>query len=322
MNVYGGLVGISIALAGAMLALFIVLIAHRWWSEARNARKKAMQTAISRSYIQRISGQKSSANTSAWTQTMRLTAVSRLLLLLRGGEKDRLMELAEFDGLLDAALALTRSSRRARRLDGIRILQQFGSAVCIGRLRRLMKTDRSMEIRQNAAFALAAEGRLPPPREVIAMLRMFERDSSRLDIALLRSLAPHYVDHFNLILGDVIPHSRRALIVDALGWSGDMAVLPTLERAAKIDNAELRCAALRAAAQLGHPSAEWISALLYDPIDIVRLQAANACAALHLRSAVPRLREMRSDDALWVRLRAEDALSILEPEMNLERGAA
>jgi HEAT repeat protein len=127
----------------------------------------------------------------------------------------------------------------------------------------------------------------------------------------LRSLASRYVGHFNVLLEEDIPDKRRAMLVDALGWSGDMSVLPTLEKAAQSKDVEVRAAALRAASQLGHPSVPWVLDMLEDESEIVRLQAANSCAVLRLRSAVPRLQKLLSDDVLWVRLRAEEAIALL-----------
>ncbi|WP_339824785.1 HEAT repeat domain-containing protein [uncultured Parasphingorhabdus sp.] len=315
MNVYVGMIELSVFVASAMLVIFGALILYRWWGEKKSSERRALHTDVSRSYIQRIAGQR--ADTSqAWTKPLRLEVVSHLLLLLRGGERDRLKEFAELDGLLDEALGMSRNIRAAKRIDAIRILQQFGSAVCIARLRRMMKTDRNPDVQLNAAFALAASDVLPPPRETITMLGMFERDSSRLDIALLRSLASKYVGHFNLLLEEDIPDKRRAMLIDALGWSGDMSVLPTLEKAARSKDVEVRASALRAAAQIGHPSVPWVLDLLDDESEIVRLQAANSCAVLRLRTAVPRLQRLLSDDVLWVRLRAEEALALLTTDLS------
>ncbi|MEH6716358.1 HEAT repeat domain-containing protein [Parasphingorhabdus flavimaris] len=310
MNMYDGAIQMSIFVASAMLAIFATLVLYRWWGERKSRQRRALHTDVSRSYIQRIAGQKSETSRT-WTKSLRLDVVSHLLLLLRGGERDRLKELAELDGLLDEALRLSRNLRASKRIDAIRILQQFGSAVCVARLRRMMKSDRNPDVRLNAAFALASAGVLPPPRETITMLGMFDRDTSRLDIALLRSLASRYVGHFNVLLEEDIPDKRRAMLVDALGWSGDMSVLPTLEKAAQSKDVEVRAAALRAASQLGHPSVPWVLDMLEDESEIIRLQAANSCAVLRLRSAVPRLQKLLSDDVLWVRLRAEEAIALL-----------
>jgi len=167
-------------------------------------------------------------------------------------------------------------------------------------------------VRLEAAFALASLKALPPPRELIRLLGMLERKPNRLDAALLRSTAEHYADHLLWLLGEPLPEASRALIIDALGWSDNLGVLPTLERAARSASSELRSAALRAAARLGHPAcALWVLRLLSDPIPFVRIQAVNCCAALQLYNAVPQLNRMLDDQDLWVRVRAEEALEKL-----------
>lgn len=314
-----GIVHFTILLSCGMVVAFILLLLRRWLSEQQAASRKAMQTLITRSYIQRISGTQSEDRGGRWPKAFRILVVTNLLLLLRGGEREQLMQIAELDGLLDASLDLSRSLRRARRIDAIRMLQLAGSDACVARLRSMMSADRSHDVRLNAAFALASLRQLPAPRETIALLGIFDRQPSRLEIAVLRASAPDYAKHFHHILGDVMPHTRRATVIDALGWSGDMSMLPVIARAAEIDNAELRCAALRAAAQLGHPaSGSWVAALLDDPSEIVRLQAANSCGTLRLQAAVPRLREMARDKDIWVRLRASEALQIISPSLPKE----
>ncbi len=142
---------------------------------------------------------------------------------------------------------------------------------------------------------------------------MFERKSNRLDSALLRASAPQYKDQMIMLLDDPLPNSKLALIIDALGWSEDAAVLPTLERANSFNNSEMRSAALRAAAKIGHPgAAQWVMQSLDDPVSFVRVQAANSCASLGLRDAIPQLLRLKDDDDLWVRLRAQYALDALE----------
>lgn len=304
---------ISACIAGAMAAFFGVLLFRRWRQEIREAKERDTLATITRSYLRRVAGQLDQEASPKWRDEQRLAAVSHIHMLLRGGEREQLMQMAELDGLLRATLRRSRSWRSARRVDAIRLLQQFGSEACIARLREIFTRDLNDSVRLEAAFALASIHALPPPRETIRILGMFERKANRLDNALLRASAPQYKDQLTLLLDDKIPHAKRALIVDALGWSDDASVLPTLEKASTIDNSELRSAALRAAARIGHPAAApWVIRSLDDPVAFVRVQAANSCASLGLREAVPALEHAMHDDDLWVRLRAEHALEVLE----------
>lgn len=315
MSDLAGVIVFSIASAVILAAFFVALLFRRWRIERLEERERETKAQITRHYLQRVGGFPQDRPNESWPDEIKLAAVSHLHLLLRGGERGRLMQMAELDGLLRKTLEKSRHFHAARRIDAIRLLQQFGSDACIARLRELLTRDRNETVRIEAAFALAALHVLPPPREVIRHLGMFSRAPSRLDSALLRSTARDYSDHLKMILNDRISHVHRALIIDALGWSGDYSVLPTLQRAASTDNAELRSAALRAAAKLGNTAAApWVLHSLDDPVPFVRIQAVNSCAELGLTKAIPRLRQMRSDEHLWVRLRAESTLEKLVPE--------
>lgn len=302
----------SAVVAIAMSAVFGVLVVRRWYQERRRRGEREKLAAITRSYMRRVAGHLDEDAPRNWNNQLKLLAVSHIHLLLRGGERHRLMQMAELDGLLHATLRKSRSWRSARRIDAIRLLQQFGSEACIARLREIFTRDRSGTVRLEAAFALAAVHALPPPRESIRILGMFKRKCNRLDQALLRASAPHYPEHMALLLQDRMSPEHRVLIIDALGWSGDAGVLPLLEQAGRADQAELRSSALQAAGQLGLPSAEpWVIERLQDPIGFVRIQAINCCASLALRNAIPDLRALLDDPDLWVKLRAEHALESL-----------
>ena len=296
-----------------MVVAFAILLFRRWYKESKKGAEREILASITRSYMRRVAGQADEGANRNWSNDHKLQAVSHIHMLLRGGERKRLMQMAELDGLLRACLSKSNSISSARRIDAIRLLQQFGSEACVARLREIFARDRNDTVRLEAAFALAAVHSLPPPRETIRILGMFERKTNRLDSALLRASAPEYTQQLILLLDDSLPPEKRALIIDSLGWSEDPAILPILEKASRDDDPESRSASLRAAARLGNPSAaEWIIELLSDPVAFVRIQAVNCCASLGLSSTVPALHEMLEDEDIWVRLRAERALDVLE----------
>lgn len=303
----------SLLAALVMLAAFLLLLLHRSMQERRSKDDRQLLAEITRCYMHRIAGRPTERPSSKWNDDLKLSAVSHIHLLLRGGERERLMEMAELDGLLRATLRRSRSWRSSRRIAAIRLLQQFGSEACIARLREIFVNDRIYPVRLEAAFALGSLHVLPPPRETIRILRMFERPTNRLDNALMRATAPRYARQLMMILQDDLPIEKRALILDALGWAEDSSVLEVLEEAAVSEHPEIRSAALRAAAKIGHPSvADWVINLLGDPVTFVRIQAVNSCAALGLKRALPQLRQSLEDENIWVRLRAEHALFELE----------
>lgn len=314
MTLATSLIRFCIAATAILIAVFAMLVVRRWIIERRAPIYAARRSAITRNYLQRVAGYIEEPAAARWSVRERLGAVGHLLLLLRGGERDRLIQLAEIDGLFDAVLAQTTGLNAARRIDAIRMLQQLGGEAAIAKLREILRIDPHRIVRLNAAFSLASFGRLPPPRETMRLLDMPGRAPTPLDIAILRALAPDYSDHLERMLGDRMPHSRRAAIIDALGWSRNDAVMPTLERASTFVDVEVRCAALRAAARLGQSAAApWIIAGLTDASSVVRIQAVNGCCVLGLQQALPALRALTRDPEIWVRLRAEEAVLKLAP---------
>lgn len=305
---------ISVLFAVAMAIALGALILRRWRDELRADARAAKARLVTKAYLQRVGGAHEDIASKIVDPAMRLTAVSHLLALLRGAERAKLIALAEADGLLRRPLANIGSWLVARRVAAVRVLHQFATPTCLSTLRRAMATDQSLTVRVDAALALADLGRLPPPRATTAMLNIGQRGTTRLDIALFRALAIDHGPELRAMLAERIPHALRAVIIEALGWSNDISVVPLLERAAGFDHAEIRAAALRAAARIGHPAvAKWIIPMLEDPAAIVRIQAVNSCAVLGLRSAVPDLRARLEDPVLWVRLRAQEALEQLAP---------
>lgn len=319
MNFYQSVIlGIALS-ASAIVIVFLVLVFRRYLAEKHRAQRDERDTAITRSYLQRVAGHRVE-NIDQWPRPERRAAISRILPLLRGGERMRLMQIAELDGVLLETLRISRSVKKTTRINAIHSLQRFGSEVCVGRLREMMAHDSSQRVRLEAAFALAANRALPPPRETLRILRALDRQPTRLDIALLRSTAPLYPEQIGFLLEDDLHPAWRALIVDALGWTDDLGAIDILQEVADDADLEVRCAVLRASARLGHPSAKaWVMSGLRDQVASVRLQAMAASVRLGLKEAVPELLRLRADEELWVRLRAEQALEQFASYNNEER---
>ncbi|AXK43140.1 HEAT repeat domain-containing protein [Erythrobacter aureus] len=308
MSFYQDIVWATALCASMIVLTFLALVFRRFLSEKGRARRDERDTAITRGYLKRVAGHPI-GETKRWPREARLAAISRILPLLRGGERTRLLQIAELDGVLSETIRASQSLSKTQRINAIQLLQRFGSEACIGRLREMLARDQSQRVRLEAAFALAANGALPPPRETLRILNALRRLPTPLDSALLRSAAPLYPEQMLLLLDDDLPDAWRAQIIDALGWSENMAIIDTLGSVASHDNPEIRAAAMRASSRLGHPAAaSWVFAGFRDPVASVRLQAIAACVRLGLRDAVPQLRRLLADEQLWVRLRAEQAL--------------
>ena len=315
MNPYQQVIlGITIS-ATAVFLFFLLLVFRRYIGEKRSAALDARDTAITRSYLQRVAGHKVD-KPNRWGEKAQLAAVTRILPLLRGGERTRLLQIAELDGVLSDTLYRSHGIYKKDRINAIHLLQRVGSEACIGRLRELMARDANDRVRLEAAFGLAANTALPPPRETLRILGSMKRHPTRIDVALLRSTAPLYADQMLLLLDDDLDPAWRANIIDSLGWSESLSVIDTIKNAATDPHEEVRAAALRASGKLGHPvAAEWIIPALEDPAQAVRLQAISAAVKLGLKQALPELLQMRNDEQLWVRLRAEEAIEHFDPSL-------
>lgn len=323
MNVYRDIVLGTATCALAICIVFTMLVLRRYVAEFNRAKRDQRDTEITRSYLQRVAGHRVD-DPKGWCRNARKAAISRILPLLRGNERMRLLQIAEIDGVLTETLRKSRSAYRKERIGAIHLLQRFGSEVCIARLREIMARDRNLQVRLEAAFALAANGALPPPRETLRLTSAMERQPTQLDIALLRSTAPLYPEQMVLLLEDELSVAWRAQVIDAIGWSGDHSVIKILEQAASDSELEIRCAALRSSAKLGHPAAaQWVISALGDPVTSVRLQAITASMRLGLHSALPQLSHLTGDRDLWVRLRADEAIEqLLPPDWNQSKGAS
>lgn len=311
MSLYADIVlGTSLS-AAVIVLVFLALVLRRYLAERNRPRLDARDTLITRNYLKRVAGLEV-GDQKSWSLKAKLAAIYRILPLLRGGERERLLQIAELDGVFSQTIRNSHSIYRNERINAIHLLQRLGSEVCIARLRELLARDRDPRVRLEAAFALGANDILPPPRETLRILGALKRQPTRIDIALLRSMARLYPEQMTMLLEDDLAPAWRARIIDALGWSENMAVIEVLEKSSSDPDPEIRCAALRASAKLGHPTvAQTVFNGLRDPVYSVRLQSIAASVRLGLRDAVPEIVKLCRDEQLWVRLSAEQALEKL-----------
>lgn len=302
------------SVSGAMMAW---LYFRRHGDERRAAREHDSDLLLSRQLLAVIEQPDllAASRTLTFTNTEQLHRVfSHLLQLLRGEDGDRLLMLADTLGLPDAAIARLNDARSARRVDAMRVLEQFPVPRAVAALIDRMGHDSDEVVQLEAAAALARTGHLPRPLLVIDMLDLRHRSLNRLHEAIFRASAATYSDDLCELSQDASLDHVRPLLVEALGWSDNFAVLPILALHAANPDPEVRSAALKAARKLGHPgAAAWVLPLLVDPIDQVRVQAARTCGKLGLREAIPILSTLVENPSWWVRTRAAEALSYLRP---------
>lgn len=244
----------------------------------------------------------------------KLAAIGRMIQLLRGEERDRLIALVERDGLLKRALRRTHSSRRRAQVDAMRLLGSVGGEQAVAALLGVLHEDPHLDTRLEAASLLAQLDALPAPERLIEDLSLYEARITPLHRSLFRLIAvSHPTELLGLAQSGQLPSAVRALVIDALGWTENFAALPLLAAASTDPHPPVRLAALDSATRLGHPgSAGWIMRMLDDPEHPVRSRAIRACQIMRLTAAVPLLAAMRNDPSPWVRLRAQQAVQMLQ----------
>lgn len=297
----------------AMALLLLVLVMRRDRKERSRAAAEATSRSLTREIMAALPGeaQPGEAYQRASTE-QRLAAVAHLGRLLRGEDRLRLTSFVERHNLIDRVLAGTQRRRVARRVDAVRALGGVGGWQATDALDRMLRHDKALPVRLEAAAMLARLESLPRADVLVEALALESVPVTPLHHALFRALAPYRAEELLALAQHDLPPGLRALIVDALGWTEDYSTLEALAAAAQAAEPEVRLAALAAATRLNHPAAaKWIVPMLDDPEQNVRATAARTAAAMGLRAALPQLERLRGDPSRWVRLRAGEAVAAL-----------
>ncbi|AEG51010.1 PBS lyase HEAT domain protein repeat-containing protein [Sphingobium chlorophenolicum L-1] len=314
-------IAIFVSFYGAlgMAAVLLFLVIRRGRTERAEAQAAAMTKALIREIMGgELSGEGEDVLSGPVFRKARaadkLAAIGRMIQLLRGEERERLIALVQRHGLLKDALRRTYSLRRRTQVDAMRILGSIGGAPAVDTLLSVLHGDPHIDTRLEAASLLAQLDALPAPERLIRDLSLYETRITPLHRSLFRLLAvSHPVELMTLGRSNQLPPAVRALVIDALGWTEDYAALPLLAAAAVDPHPPVRLAALDSATRLGHPgSAGWIIRMLEDPEHPVRSRAIRACQIMGLTAALPLLAAMRDDPSPWVRLRAQQAVQMLK----------
>ena len=240
--------------------------------------------------------------------------VENLSLLLRGAERDRLVQLAEETGLVDRCLRDLNSWGSRRKARAAQGLGYFGDPRAVAPLINLLG-NRDETLRAVAARALA---RIGTPEAVKALARTLNDPS---DITRLR-MADNLERLGTLALEPLLSTLRggdpraRVLAARVLGNLRAAEARPILREAmfeGKLLN--LRAQATLAVGKIADP--EDVTDLLTaagDEAWPVRVQAANALGMVGSASTLPALRRLALDEEWWVRLNASRALANMGPD--------
>ncbi|HEU4569342.1 MAG TPA: HEAT repeat domain-containing protein [Gemmatimonadales bacterium] len=235
--------------------------------------------------------------------------LGRFARRVTGPERDRLLEVARpLLPEIRAGLRAPLPSRRARSAD---LLGVLGPAGELADLRAALE-DSSPLVAMVAARALARLGGEDHARLLVAHLHRFAPWRPSHLAAMLAAVGPEAARPLRVALEDLsLPSRARAVVADALALlndaeSGDAAV--TALRTT--DDPELRAAALRLLARVGH--AEHLPAvreMAAAPEEAVRLAAVRALGALGAGPEVPLLAAALRDPSRWVAEQAARALA-------------
>jgi HEAT repeat protein len=172
--------------------------------------------------------------------------------------------------------------------------------------------DRDYFVRLAAVRSLTELGAMPSAELIVKKLGVEAEHNSRVLYHIFRQLAPALNDQLVAIIHSNHSIAVRVLALDALGKSGDGALVEPISRLAGDPSAEIRAKALRALAELGYPdAAPQVLKGLDDESWRVRTQAANCAGRIGCLAAIPRLTELLADEQWWVSYRAAEALYAL-----------
>lgn len=304
----------SLLLAGIALSWIAGLIIARLFRENSEARRIADRQALSGAYLAIMAGA-SDAGTRLrpYQHRSRLLAESLLevLGLVRGVERDRLISSLVEAGVDERLRSrLTRGSRTGR-LAAVEALSAFPSDATRDCLRRLQQTSDDAEIRIATIRTRIDIGDSPLAQDLMADLAGRSDGESLLYAPVLRQLSINAPDDAMAALAmPGLSVAARAVMIDAVGASGDYRALALLSTLAAAPEVVLRMAALRALGSLAHPdAAETVEVALKDDAWDVRAEAAMAAGKIGAARLVPHLVALLDDPEWWVRFRATDALA-------------
>ncbi|MFW2351020.1 HEAT repeat domain-containing protein [Qipengyuania sp.] len=287
---------VSAASALIMIAFMTYLVIRRRLDEARNLQRGKRERAL----VQQLMDETSQPELSSYAGQERLvlSVIARVLELLRGSGRDRLLELVEEKGLLDKPLADLNSRKATKRLEAIRALETFNVTRVVAEFEKVMANDSELPVRMAASSALARLDQLPSARDTISLLKLAERPITLSDEVVLRMLAVRNGKAIATEANRTGSIALRAALVEALGSSSSNEVTKYFERWMRDDAVEVRRAAAKCLARFQHPLAlAWLSRMAEDLDEGVRLEAARALHTLGLEPEVTLLAKMISDPA-------------------------
>jgi len=307
----------SAVLAAAALIWMMGLIFARVLRERGDARRRREWHLIQQALLDIMGGSGDAVarlrNVRARPRLM-AEALLEVLALIRGGdERDRLISALKAFGFDETFRRCLRRGSVAGRIASAEALSIFPGERTCAALRRALKMTRASELRVSLMRSLIEIGAPPPLREALSDLSGRRGSDSLLYLPLIARLVADDPMTALRAFGDPqVTGEARVVLAESLGASGDYRTLQPLCVAARAPDVELRIAAIRGLAALGHPAAEQaILSGLKDRSWIVCAASCEAAGRIGLPAAIPLLEAQLGDAEWWVRFRAGEALAAL-----------
>lgn len=309
----------AIAMAVLSIAWMCGLIIGRWFRTRREALYAAERRVVDAAMVSLLQGD--IAERRRLVPKLRgahatAEALTEVLGLVRGADRDRLLEALRGLGVDDVIRRGAERGRTAGRLLCIEALVAFPGEETEGVLRRIAVTPGDYDCRLAAVRSLADTGaELSIGRLIDSMIYDGLTPSGPV-VELFHRMAARWPQDLVVSLSrDDLTPGIRPLVVEALGGTGDYNMIPLLAETVGHPDMEVRAAAIRALGQLAHPAAApALRRALTDESWQVRALAADAVGRAALANLAPQLEVALADSAWWVRHRAAGALGRLGPE--------
>lgn len=305
---------LSLVLVALSLALMGGLIVRRAWLNQRASQLESHRRSITRTilgYLDEtcsLDDVKRDASASSFPLS---DLVRDLLLLVRGDDRARLIALLVDLEVPRQYIDRLRRGSRHERAGAAEALRLFDDPDVVGALTAALD-DSNAQVRLAAAGSLAELGACPPVATLVVKLRVGTTERSWALRRIFRGLVGSRLDEVARLLSDGSSPFVKALALDALGRSADYRVVHMIAPLVSDANAELRTAALRALATLGHPAAQpLVERAFGDEDGAVRTQAAVSAGRIGLIGLTPMLAQLVDDHNWWTRFRAAEALYVL-----------
>ncbi len=250
-------------------------------------------------------------------QTILASMLIEILVVLRGSEGQRMVDLAGELGLVERDLNRLGSRGRWRRAKAAENLGHYGGPEATGPISALLREE-DETVRAVAARALSRIGTREAADTLAGYLNSASELTSLRIAENLERIGPLAVDPLVELVESEKEEERRAQVL-AARILGNLRVAegrPALCKAIRRHwNTDLRARATLALGKIGNP--DDVPAIIEATKDNswpVRAQAANALGMIGEVSSVPTLEGLVADEEWWVRLNASRALVNIGPE--------